>query len=711
MEKKGRRSTSAAPQASHRQGSDSLYGRLVDSVTEYAIFTVSPSGTVTSWNSGAERTFGFAEDEIVGQDVRLLFTPEDIADGQPAGEFTAALNEGRVHRDCWHLRRDGTRFWATNTAQPLRDEAGRPIGFSKIVRDSTERHLAATALRESEERFRLLIESAADYAMFAISLDGTITLWNVGAERLFGFRESEAVGRHFSIIFTLADIENGEPELELRQASAQGSASADRWYVREDGTRFFAVSKLTRLAQSPSAAAAGFVKIAHDITERKHQEEVMRHEAFHDRLTGLPNRALFSEHLQRVLAHAERFRARRFGLLFLDLDDFKAINDRYGHARADILLMELARRLETVVRAEDVVARFGGDEFTILLTDIDRTEQAVAVADALRRAVAEPLLFDDHEIVTTATIGIAIGSSAYERPEHVLRDADLAMYEAKAQGGNRSVVFDERTRSRGAARRSLESELRQSLERHEFFVQYQPIVALSNSRVVGFEALVRWRHPQRGTLLPSEFMLAAHQAGLIVSIDGWVLEQACRQLGAWQTDLGNPSVTMNVNQSGLDLAQPDFVARIAGALETSAVAADRLRLEFTERTLMEPTQAVTEQLARIRDLGVEFAVDDFGTGYFGLSALRRFGAGALKIDRSFICGMNDSVEKTEIVRTAVTLAHNLRLSATGMGVETAGEASALRELTCDYGQGNYFSRPLDAERATLMLHPAGAVSW
>ncbi|HEV3087637.1 MAG TPA: EAL domain-containing protein [Candidatus Elarobacter sp.] len=685
---------------------DRALSRFVcDSVTEYAIFTVSSEGAILTWNPGAQRTFGYTRDEVIGRNFSIIFSFDDVADGIPTGELSGAAERGRIDRDGWHMRKDGSRFWGTNTVQPLLDDAGLQIGFTKIVRDSTERYNAALALRQSEERFRLLVDSVDHYAIFSAAPDGRITLWNAGAQRTFGYAPHEILGEHFGKLFTAEDAANGIPEVELRQARERGQIENERWQVRKDGSRFIAQRRLTLLKSDADDVEPGFSAVAHDVTARRADEQTMWDQAFHDTLTGLANRALFVEHLRGAIARTGRRPQRQFAVLFLDLDDFKTVNDEIGHMLADGVLVQVANRLRACVRPEDVVARLGGDEFTILLSEIRGAPDALALADRIHAALAASLSVGGRRVSVAASIGIAIGMHAPGAgAEDVLRDADIAMYEAKGRGRAQTVIFDDAMRARVASRHTLQTDVRRAIEREELFLEYQPIVALSDLRLVGFEALVRWQHPEHGVLPPGDFIPSAEETGSIIAIDRWVLRTACRQLSAWKTELPQAAgLTMSVNLSAKQFADDDLCETIARTLTSSHLEAGSLKLEITESTIMEKSDKVFSQLAEIRALDVDIQIDDFGTGYSSLSYLRMFPVSAVKVDRTFITGMDADEDRAQMVRAIVMLAHNLRLAVIAEGVETSEELDALRELSCECAQGFLFSAPLGAESARALI--------
>lgn len=437
-----------------------------------------------------------------------------------------------------------------------------------------------------------------------------------------------------------------------------------------------------------------------------------RHAAFHDQLTNLPNRALLTEHIKLAIERPRSRDEQFFALLFLDLDRFKNINDSLGHIAGDQLLMATARCLEECMRPMDTVARLGGDEFAILLDGLETVADAILVAERIQQALTRPFMLNGHEVFVTTSIGITLSNTGYEDPENVLRDADTAMYRAKESGKARFEVFDSSMHSHAVALLQLENDLRRAIERREFRVYYQPIIDLETDEVSGFEALVRWYHPERGLVPPDEFISIAEETGLIVDIGIGVLRESCRQLREWQSMLGPKSLSVAVNLSAKQFAQPDLVNQVKEILQETGLDAQYLKLEITETVVMENAEVARNMLGQLCALGVQLSIDDFGTGYSSLSYLHRFPVKTLKIDRSFIGRMRDNGENCEVVKTINTLANNLGMSVVAEGIETENQLAQLKAMGCGYGQGYIFSRPLTAEAATLFVqeHQALALS-
>jgi len=446
---------------------------------------------------------------------------------------------------------------------------------------------------------------------------------------------------------------------------------------------------------------------AMDITERRAAEQQLLHDAFHDGLTGLFNRSLFMDRLSHALEIRKRRATYAFAVLFLDVDRFKIVNDSLGHLFGDELLVGFSQRLAACLRPGDTVARLGGDEFAMLLDDIAGLQDATRVAQRVLESLTEPFPLENHEVYATASIGIAYSEPHYAKPEEVLRDADLAMYRAKAQGRARYEVFGREMHARAMDLLALEMDLRRAVERDEFVVHYQPIITLADRRIVGFEALARWQHPERGLILPEDFIPLAEETGLIIAIDRRVMWEACLQVAAWhKRHPRHRKTTLSANVSSKQFLKPELIDFIQKALTESGLEAGDLKLEITESVAMSNPENTTAMLLRLKALDVRLQIDDFGTGYSSLSYLQRFHIDSLKIDRSFIHRLGADEESLEIVKTIILLAQNLHMEVLAEGVETETQLELLRGLGCDYAQGFYFCHPVPAEAIDELLEKA-----
>ena len=675
-----------------------LYRVLFDSLTEYAVFAVSPTGIVISWNAGAAQTFGYTDKEMLGRAFDIFFTPEDALAGAPREELATALSGVQTQHDRWHVRKDGTLFWGTNTVQPLKDAMGALLGFTKVVRDTTISHNALEALSDSEQQLRLIFESVHDYAIYSMSLGGIIKSWNAGAEKIFGYTQAEIIGCDFSLLFAVDEVSAGWPAADLLKASIQGSANIERWLMRKDGSCFLASGKLSQLKPDVAGEPRGFVSIAHDITAQHATVKELSRRAHYDELTDLPNRRTFYEHIQRAIGLLKRQSTHLFAVLFIDVDHFKEVNDEFGHGVADQVLAVIARRLESSVRAEDVVARIGGDEFGILLNGINGVADANDAAERIGLQMREPMSIDQCLVGATLSIGIAIGKVRYDRPEDILRDADSAMYTAKLEGRARAVLFDAAGMEADDTI-DLVADIRQAIKCDELRIAYQPIIRLSDNTLVGFESLVRWEHPRRGLLLPVCFIPKAEHSDLIVAIDRWMLLAGCRQLANWQAEGVDPGLQISINVSSREFSREAFLDDLRQILESSGLAPGCLRLEMTESVIMEQSKNAHTLLGAIRDLGVSLDVDDFGTGFSSLAALQQFAVDALKIDSAFVANMMSSDNGATLIETILFLAHKFGITTIAEGIETAEQAQHLTTIGCQFGQGHFFAPALDAEGA------------
>ncbi len=435
----------------------------------------------------------------------------------------------------------------------------------------------------------------------------------------------------------------------------------------------------------------------------RESKEKFRHAAFHDSLTDLPNRNLFMETLKFALERAKQDSRNKFAVLFLDINRFKTINDSLGHSMGDRLILHVAKRLATAVRENDLVARFSGDEFAFILNDISDVEEAIAFAERIKQKISAPFTLSGRQVFTSFSIGIALGGADYKLSEDVLRDADIAMYHAKDTEKD-FVVFDKKMHVRAVTRMQLETDLRIALEREQLCVFYQPIIELDKMKLFGFEALVRWNHPQRGLIPPNEFIPVCEDTGLIVPLTLWVLRQSCRDLMEWQRKSpDNKNLVVSVNLSGKHFGHKDLVEQVKGVIDETGINPACLKLELTESAVMENAERVISMLKELRALGLKLSIDDFGTGYSSLSYLHRFPIDTLKVDRSFVSTMEDGSENGEIVRTVIALAKTLRLDVVAEGIETIHQLHQLRVLGCEYGQGYLFSRPVPLEEAERLL--------
>jgi diguanylate cyclase (GGDEF)-like protein/PAS domain S-box-containing protein len=580
----------------------------------------------------------------------------------------------------------------------------RAIGIIRTsLQDLQETHRAR---RQTEERFRSLVLNTSD-VITILTGDGAIDFHSPSATRIWGY-SPEAL-RNTSI-FEFVHPDEAEVARGLISQSLSRprlSMSAEIRLRLADETWCYYEVVATNLLRDPRVS--GIVTTFRDITERKDFEQALRYQAFHDALTDLPNRTLFVDRVERSLARAVR-RGAQVSVMFIDLDNFKVINDSLGHAVGDLLLVTLTDRIKSCLRHEDTLARLSGDEFAILVEDVRDQDDARGLADRVQEQLQVPFILDRREVFASVSIGIALSGPQHAGPNDLLRDADLAMYRAKSNGKARCEVFDSTMNEQATERLALESSMRRAIERDELRVFYQPIVRLDDESVIGFEALVRWEHPQRGLISPADFIPLAEETGMIVPIGAWVLEEACRQVKLWQDErCTDRALLLSVNVSARQFQSPDLVETVATVLRRTGFDPTHLKLELTESLMMQDVDRTIHRLHDLKALSIELVVDDFGTGYSSLAYLRRFPISVLKVDKSFVHRLGMDPQDDAIARSIVTLAGDLGMQVVAEGIETPEQLEILRALQCDYGQGYHFSRPVPGHLAEAFVTPTAGI--
>jgi len=667
------------------------------------VAVVSLEGRYLQVNRSLCEILGYTEEELQALTWQEITHPDDLA---VSSAFVRRILEGefpRYHLEKRFLHSDGHIVWASLSVSLLRNAEDEPLSFVSQIQDVTERKEVEQVIVESEERFRSLVQYSSDIITI-LEADGTVRYTSPAVEKVMGYKPEEQVGTNaFESVHpddrdraldTFAEILKRpglHPPLEFRLPHKDGS-----WRYLEH--------IVNNLLDDP--VVRGVVITTRDVTERNAMEDQLHHQAFHDPLTGLPNRTLFMDRLEHAVTLANR-RGSKVAVLFIDLDNFKVVNDSLGHNAGDQLLIAVAERLMACLRSEDTAARLGGDEFTILVEDIVSVGEVVQLAGRIADILQPPFALEEQEVVPTVSTGIALSNSAHEQPADLLRHADLAMYRAKHRGKARYEVFEPTMGANAVERLLLETGLRRALVRQQFRVYYQPIVALDNDKIAGVEALVRWEHPKRGLLPPEAFLAVAEETGLIVRIGQWVLQEAGKQARIWQERYpGTPPLTVSVNLSTREFFHPKLVAEV---LDESEIDPASLQLEITEGAMKaNGTYSADRILRNLKHIGVQLAIDDFGLGYSSLSYLKRFPVDFLKIDRSFIAGLGGgpnvaSTKDAEIVKAMIQLTHALGLKVIAEGVETSEQLGRLRNMKCDLAQGNYFSEPLPSEELAVIL--------
>ncbi|MEH2169127.1 MAG: EAL domain-containing protein [Nostoc sp.] len=606
------------------------------------------------------------------------------------------------------------------------------IAVEELFAASEELEVTRAAAEKECRRYQELFDFAPD-AYLVTDATGKILEANHAAATMFSVHQKYLIGKPLIVFIAQQDRRFFSSQINnLQQSSkwvidlkprsskpfpasiiaspvydSQEKLVGWRWLLRNISE---AKQAEERVAKHTEELAKKNQQLQSEIRERKRAESQLLHLALHDVLTGLPNRALFMNRLKDAVNYSKRHSDYLFAVLFLDLDRFKLINDSLGHAFGDQLLLTVAQRLQECLRSIDIAARLGGDEFIILLVGIKDVIEVVAVVERIQNKLALPVILGGQEVFTTASIGIALSITGYKEPEDLLRDADIAMYRAKTQGRACYEIFNTDMHIQAIAHLELVNELRRAIELQEFRVYYQPIVSLSHGRITGFEALVRWLHPKHGIVLPEYFMSIAQETGLIILIEQWVLYEACGQIQQWQKqfsssceDLPESPLTISINLCSTRFSEENLLPHINKVLQDTGLTAPSLTLEITESVIMENNDKAIIRLKQLRNLGIKLAIDDFGTGYSSLGRLHHFPINQLKIDRSFVSGDIIDDGNLDIVQTIITLAHKLGVDVTAEGVETEEQLAMLKNLNCEYGQGYFFSHPLDSSQAAALI--------
>jgi diguanylate cyclase (GGDEF)-like protein/PAS domain S-box-containing protein len=711
-----------------------------------AVVAVDNDRRCTEFNHAAERLFGYRREEVLGQ------RPLDLL-AAPGQELLIAEVRALVAERGWEgesrlRRKDGSEFPGHARIAPIRDAAGQYLGTVAVVQDLTDRKAVEQRLekRASEQAavaalgeraleggpLEGLLDHALEVVAGVLGVDFADVLELTDDERQFllkagiGFREG--LVRNITVPADWSDSQAGFTMLVKEPVIVQDIAGEHRFQAGNLLREHQAASGVTVLVQGrgkPFGVLGAYssrrrafttddvnflqavANVLADAIDRVRTEEETRRRGLHDPLTGLPNRTLVLDRIAHALARGDRSEG-SVAVLFLDVDNFKVVNDSLGHRAGDNLLRQLAARLSDAVRPADTVGRFGGDEFVVLCEDVTDEPMALRIAGRLARVFSEPFSLEGDDVHTaSASIGVVLRDGSQDNPEELLRDADAAMYRAKERGRSRVELFDTGMRARAIGRLQTEGDLRRALERDELRVVYQPIVALSDGRIRGFEALVRWQHPERGLLAPAQFIPVAEESGMIVALGRVVLEAACRQSAQWSALYG--PVPIHVNLSARQVADPNLVDSVAHVLRVSGADPANLVLELTESSLLERVHSPGETLARLKALGISLMLDDFGTGYSSLSYLQHFPLSGLKIDRSFVGALGGSNGSGAIVDAILRMALALDLEVVAEGLESAEHLDVLRRLGCRFGQGYLFSRPVDVSAASALLE-AGRVA-
>jgi diguanylate cyclase (GGDEF)-like protein/PAS domain S-box-containing protein len=659
-------------------------------------------GTLRYANPAFERMLGYDTEEVVGKMNVLEYVHSDDLP-HVLEETEKAVSAGGVATNKVEYRfrhKDGSWQWVESAGTYLLDDP-HVKGVVVQTRDITERKRTEEALREAEERFRRSFDDAA-IGMALVAPDGQFLRTNRSLCEILGYVEEELLEKTFQDITYPDDLDADLDQVRRMLVGKIRTYQMEKRYFHKDGQVVWVLLSVS-MVHDEEGEPLYFVSQIQDISERKVLEERLEHRAFHDSLTDLPNRQLFMDRLGQALRRTMR-RHKRVAVLFMDIDKFKGVNDSLGHEVGDLLLTVVAQRLGHCLRPEDTLARFGGDEFVVLIEAVDDPEQAVEVAKRITEEFRKPFNIEGRDLYVAASIGISLGNARTHDSDGLLRDADTAMYRAKDETEG-YTLFDPSMHALVFRRLELENDLRRAIEQEEFVLRYQPIVRLDDVGGVGrLEALVRWDHPERGLLDPDEFIPIAEESGLVVPMGEQVLEHACRWVVEWHRQFPRRTpLVLSVNLSARQLSRPDLAETVARVLRETGMEGGCLNLDVTEVVYVSTLERHTAVLDRLKGMGVEISIDDFGTIYSSLSYLKRLTADTIKIDKSFVKGLGEVVEDTAVVQMIIWLAHTLGMEVIAEWVECEEQARLLKELGCDMAQGYYFAKPLPPEEIPALL--------
>lgn len=657
---------------------------LVQGVTDYAIYMLDTDGYVSNWNAGAERAKGYTAGEIVGEHFSRFYSAQDRDNGLPARALTTALTTGKFEAEGWRLRKDGSRFWAHVVIDPIFNESGEHIGFAKITRDRTEHMENALRLRRTTENLALALENMAN-GICLYDSNETIVLHNPRVREIFGIpADIELVGMDFRALCELRmsyDADNdGDPVAFYNMNRALVRRPGGGEYVRR-----IANGKIVRTVHRP-VIDGGWVSTVEDITERVEAENRISHLARHDALTGLPNRRYLLEKLDSALAAADR-KGEKLAAICIDLDGFKEVNDTFGHSAGDAMLCGLAQRMLDISGAEEMVGRVGGDEF-VAFRPFSTDSELQDFVGRLMTALTERLDVGHSDITPAASLGIAIYPQDADERDKLLADADMAMYRSKASLDEKISYYEASMDEAARERRALGRDLWKAIDNGEFYLAYQSQRSIRTDEITGYEVLLRWQHPVHGLISPAVFIPVAEECGAISAIGDWVLENACREAAAWPI-----GYRIAVNLSPLQLGNIGLAEKVRRILFETGLPASRLELEVTESAIIGDKTRALHILRQIKALGVTIAIDDFGTGYSSLETLRSFPFDKIKLDRSFVTGLETCRQSKAFVRAIVALGKSLQVSVLAEGVETEEQMRVLQAEDCDEVQGFLFGKP------------------